>query len=71
MAKAAAPPEVGTPSATWVPSRKWFALQIASAVGLGTMYLTTGSWNSEESIAALTWFGAAASTYLLPNAEAK
>jgi phage portal protein BeeE len=65
------PAEVGTPKATWVPSRKWGVLQIASAVGLATMYITSGSWDQEESIALVTWLGAAASTYLIPNAEAK
>lgn len=64
-------PEAGTPTATWKPSRKWGVLQITSAIGIATMWVTTGAWDQEESIALLTWIGAAASTYLIPNAEMK
>jgi hypothetical protein len=52
---------------SWKPTRKWLARTIIGAIGGATMYVLTGSWDQEESIALLTLAGGASTSYLLPN----
>jgi len=59
----------GTPVTTWVPSRKWAVNVVTTLVGIAIMFVTTGAWDVEESVALLTLVGAASTTYLIPNAD--
>lgn len=54
-----------------MPSRKWMVAQITALGALATMYVTTGSWDQEESVALIGLLVQAASTYLIPNAPEK
>jgi hypothetical protein len=67
---ATAPPEVGTPKATYVPSRKWFASQVTLLAGLVISAIDSG-WDATQWKALVGIASAAAISYLLPNAEAK
>lgn len=49
------------------PSRKWFASRITAVTGLLTMWATTGTWDTEETIALITLVSAAGLAYYLPN----
>ena len=46
--------------------KKWAARTIVSIGGLATMYLTTGAWDTEESVMTVTIIVAAATSFLLP-----
>ena len=52
-----------------MPSRKWIAARITAITGLVLMLITTGSWDQEESVMALTIVSAALVSWLTPNAE--
>jgi hypothetical protein len=52
-----------------LPSRKWFAARVTALTGLAMMWATTGSWDLEETIAAITLVSAALLAWLLPNAK--
>jgi hypothetical protein len=67
---ATAPPEVGTPAATWVPSRKWFASQVTLLSGLAISVIDEG-WTDTQWKALVGIAAAAVISYLLPNAEQK
>lgn len=54
---------------TWVPTRKWLATQVTALTALGVMYVTTGEWNTEETIAAIALVSQAALGYIYPNQE--
>ena len=62
------PPEVGTPVATWRPSRKWLAAQTTLLTGLGITVVDSG-WGAEQWKAFIGIVSAALISYLLPNAE--
>jgi hypothetical protein len=64
------PAEVGTPKATWIPSRKWIASQVTLLGGLAISAIDEG-WTSTQWKAMVGIAVAAAVSYLLPNAEAK
>jgi hypothetical protein len=49
--------------------KKWAARTIVSLGGLATMFLTTGQWDTEESVMAVTVLVAAATSFLLPPDE--
>ncbi len=51
----------------WKPSRKWFATQVTALTALALMYVTTGAWNQEETIAAIGIVSQAALSWLVPN----
>jgi hypothetical protein len=70
MKAATAPPEVGTPKATYVPSRKWIASQVTLLAGLAVTVVDSG-WGADQWKALVGIASAAAISYLLPNAEAK
>ena len=49
--------------------RKWGARTITALSGVAIMYLTTGSWDQEESIALVTAVSAALVSLLVPPSE--
>jgi hypothetical protein len=49
------------------PTRKWFVAQVTALCGIAIMWATTGTWDTEETVAAITWFGQATATWLTPN----
>lgn len=51
-----------------VPSKKWFAARVTAVTTLATMWATTGSWDQEETLAAIGIASAALIAWLLPNA---
>lgn len=63
-------PEVGTPTATWVPSRKWFAAQITLLTGLAFTVVDQG-WTSDQWKGLIGIVSAALLSYLIPNPESK
>ena len=52
-----------------MPTRKWIAARITALTGLLTMWVSTGSWDREESIALIALVSAASVAYLTPNAK--
>lgn len=50
-----------------VPTKKWFATQIAAVAALLTMWVTTGAWDMEETIALIGLLTQAGLSYLVPN----
>jgi hypothetical protein len=52
-----------------VPSRKWFAARITAIAGLAIMWVTTGTWDQEETVMAITVVSAALIAWLTPNAD--
>lgn len=51
----------------WLPTRKWMVARVTALAALAAMYLTTGSWDTEESIAAVGLVSEALISYLTPN----
>lgn len=49
------------------PTRKWWVAQVTALAAIAVMYLTTGDWNTEESVAAVGWLTQAVGTWLMPN----
>lgn len=49
------------------PTRKWWVTQITAVTALAVMYLTTGSWDVEESVSAVGIVSQAAIAWLVPN----
>lgn len=47
-------------------SRKWWASRVTALTGLLTMWVTTGTWDTEESVMLLTIASAAALSWLVP-----
>jgi hypothetical protein len=52
-----------------MPSKKWIASRVTALAGLATMWVTTGSWDQEESVAAIALVTAAIISYLIPNTD--
>lgn len=50
-----------------MPTRKWIARTITALGGLATTVATTGGWDQEETLMAITIAVAAAVSYLVPN----
>jgi hypothetical protein len=53
-----------------MPSRKWFAAQVTALTALAVMYVTTGSWDQEETIGAIGIVSQALLSWLVPNETA-
>ena len=51
------------------PTRKWIAAQLTALAAIAVMYVTSGTWDTEESIALIGWFVAASTSYLVPNED--
>jgi len=51
----------------WIPSRKWLAATVVAVTGLLTTWATTGSWDQEETLMAITIVSARLVAYLIPN----
>ena len=49
------------------PSRKWWAARVVAIHAVVVMWLTTGSWDVEESIALAGLLTEASVSYLVPN----
>lgn len=49
------------------PTRKWWVTQVTALAALAVMYLTTGAWDTEESIAAVGIVTQAVAAWLIPN----
>ena len=49
-------------------TRKWIAARVTAVTGLLVMWITTGSWDTEESVMAVTVVSAAIIALLVPNA---
>lgn len=54
---------------TLLPTRKWFAARVTALAGLGVMWATTGSWDLEETLAAITLASEATISWLVPNGD--
>lgn len=63
-------PEVGTPTATWVPSRKWFAAQTTLLSGLALSVVDEG-WTDNQWKALIGIVAAALTSYWISNPESK
>lgn len=48
-------------------TRKWMARTVVAIGGLATMFLTTGTWDTEESLMAVTIVVGAITSLLVPN----
>lgn len=53
--------------ASWAPTRKWIARTVVAIAGLLTTWASTGTWDKEETIMAITIGTAALVSYLVPN----
>jgi hypothetical protein len=51
------------------PSRKWFVAQVTALGALATMWATTGTWDQEETVAAIGLVVAAFSSWAVPNTD--
>jgi len=61
-------PAATTEQATsWRPTRKWAATQVTALTALALMYVTTGGWDTEETISAIGIASQALLGYLIPN----
>lgn len=58
---------VATPRTTSAPTKKWIVTQVTAAAALAVMYLTTGSWDTEESVAAVGLVSQAIIGYVVRN----
>lgn len=56
-----------TPTRPDAPTRKWVAARIIALSALLTMWATTGSWDTEETVALIGLLTEAAVAYLTPN----
>lgn len=52
-----------------MPTRKWWAARVTAVTGLAAMWATTGSWDQEETVAAITLVSAALLSWLTPNTD--
>ncbi len=52
-----------------MPTRKWWAANVTAATALALMYVTTGGWDQEESIALIGLVSQAALSWLIPNVQ--
>lgn len=51
----------------YLPTRKWGVSVITTSGALATMYVTTGSWDQEESLSLIGLVVMAMTSYLIPN----
>lgn len=61
------PEPAPTPEPSLTPTRKWWVTQITALAALAVMYVTTGSWDLEESVAAIGLVSQAALGWLTRN----
>lgn len=50
-----------------VPSRKWIVRTVTAVGGLLTTWATTGTWDTEETVFAITVVVGAFNSYVIPN----
>jgi hypothetical protein len=58
-----------TPVKSAVPTKKWAVTQITAVAALLVMWATTGSWDTEETVALIGLVSQAGIGYLTPNAD--
>lgn len=51
----------------YLPTRKWIVNQVTLTAGLLTMWVVSGTWDQEESLALITLGATALTTYFIPN----
>lgn len=49
------------------PTKKWIVTQITAVAAVATMWVTTGSWDTEETVALIGLLTQASLGYLQPN----
>lgn len=49
------------------PTRKWIAAQVVALGAIAIAAATTGTWDTEETVALIGWAVQAATSYLVPN----
>lgn len=49
------------------PTKKWLTTQITAVAALLVMWVTTGAWDTEETIALIGLISQAALGYIVPN----
>jgi hypothetical protein len=54
---------------SWRPTKKWLVTQITAASALALMWVTTGSWDQEETVGLIGLLTQAALGYLQPNED--
>lgn len=52
---------------SWKPTKKWVATQITAVAAVLTMWVTTGSWDQEETVALIGLISQAALAWYVPN----
>lgn len=52
---------------SWLPTRKWFVSVVTAVTGLLIMWVTSGSWDQEETVGLITLVSGSIATYLIPN----
>lgn len=52
-----------------LPTRKWAARTVVALGGLATTWASTGGWETEETLMAITIAVAAVTSYLVPNGD--
>jgi hypothetical protein len=52
-----------------LPTRKWWAAQVVALGALLTLWVTTGHWAKDETIALIGFVVQAIATYLVPNLD--
>ena len=54
---------------TWKPTRKWIAARVTAFTAIATMWVVTGGWDAEETLATITVVSEAAISYLVSNGD--
>lgn len=52
-----------------LPTKKWAVTQITAVAAILVMWVTTGAWDTEETIALIGLVSQAGISYLTPNAD--
>jgi len=50
-----------------MPTRKWWAARVTALAGLLIMFVATGGWGAEETVAIITLVSESLVSYLIPN----
>jgi len=62
-------PATITTTKSWLPTRKWFAAQIAAVATLLVAWLNADGWNKTLAVALVGLVAQALITYIVPNQE--
>lgn len=50
-----------------MPTRKWIAARLTALTALATMWATTGTWDTEETVALIGILSEGGLSWLIPN----